>query len=116
MARDDLSASTWRPSELGEPQHVGSSLDRVARRFGAPSAGGMTALFSRWPEIVGAAAAAHATPVRLQGTTLHVEVDHAAWGTELAHLEASVLSRIDEVAGPGAVSALRFRVRPRSGR
>jgi predicted nucleic acid-binding Zn ribbon protein len=110
MPADDLPGSTWVADGAREPQRLGASLDRVARRFGARSAGGMTNVFARWPEIVGAAAAAHATPVRLSGTTLHVQVDHAAWATQLAHLEATVLGRLDEVAGAGVVTAVRYRV------
>lgn len=98
------------PSTHGDPQRVGDSLDRVARRFGARSGTGMAAVFAQWSRIVGDAAAAHATPRKLAGTTLHVTVDHAAWATQLAHLEATVLRRIDEVAGPGTVTAVRYRV------
>ena len=102
--------STWVSSSAADPQPIGGSLDRVARRLGAPTAGGLAALFGRWPEIVGEAAAAHVTPVRLQGSTLHVSVDHAAWVTQLAHLEGTVLRRIEEVAGSGVVTAVRARV------
>jgi predicted nucleic acid-binding Zn ribbon protein len=110
MPSDPLSGSTWVSSSAAEPQRLQSSLDRVARRFGARSAGGMAAVFDRWTEIVGEAAAAHATPVRLAGSTLHVQVDHAAWASQLAHLQTTVIGRLDDVAGPGVVTAVRYRV------
>jgi predicted nucleic acid-binding Zn ribbon protein len=102
--------STWVPSGNRDPQRVGDSLDRVARRFGSGSGVAMSAVFSQWSEIVGASAASHITPVKMTGTTLHVKVDHAAWATQMAHLEATVLARIDEVAGPGTVTKIRYRV------
>ena len=110
MPSDPLPGSTWVPSSAADPQRLQTSLDRVARRFGAHSAGGMSAVFARWTDIVGAAAAADATPVRLAGSTLHVQVDHAAWASQLAHLQSTVLGRLDEVAGPGVVTAVRYRV------
>jgi len=110
VSRDDAPRGTWVSDSAKEPQRLGASLDRVARRFGARSAGGLTGVFDRWADIVGEAAAAHAAPLRLAGTTLHVEVDHAAWATQLAHLEGTLLRRLDEVAGPGVVTKVRYRV------
>jgi len=105
--------STWRPEQSHEPQPLGASLDRVAARLGAGSALGLGALYERWEEIVGAAAAAHAAPGGLRHGRLVVEVDHPAWATSLAHLEASLLQRVAEVAGPDLVTAIELRVRAR---
>ncbi len=104
--------STWRAEAPQEPQPIGASLDRVAARLGAGSALGLGALYERWEDIVGAPAAAHARPAGLRGGRLVVEVDHPAWATSLAHLEATVLGRISEVAGAGLVNGIELRVRP----
>lgn len=105
--------STWRAERSYEPQALGSTLDTVAARLGAGSARGLGTLYERWEEIVGAPAAAHATPGGLHQGRLVVEVDHAAWATSLAHLEATLLRRVAEVAGTGLVAGIEFRVRPR---
>jgi predicted nucleic acid-binding Zn ribbon protein len=105
--------STWRPDGSQDPQPIGASLDRVAARLGAGSALGLGALYERWEDIVGAPAAAHATPAGVRRGRLVVEVDHPAWATSLAHLEATLLRRVAEVAGPGVVQGIVVRVRPR---
>jgi predicted nucleic acid-binding Zn ribbon protein len=104
--------STWRPEASAEPQPLGASLDRLAARLGAGSARGLGALYERWEDIVGTAAAAHASPVGVRRGRLLVEVDHPAWGTSLAHLEATLLRRVAEVAGPDLVTGIEVRVRP----
>jgi len=105
--------STWRSEQTHEPQPLAASLDRVAARLGAGSALGLGALYERWEEIVGPATAAHATPGGLRQGRLLVEVDHPAWATSLAHLEATLLRRVAEVAGPDLVQGIEVRVRPR---
>jgi len=104
--------SSWRPDLPDDPQRIGASLDRVAAGLGAGSARGLGTLYDQWEAIVGAAAAAHARPVGLRGGRLVVEVDHPAWATGLAHLEATLLRRLAEVAGP-VVQGIDLRVRPR---
>lgn len=66
----------------GGPQRVGVSIPRVLHRLGAPHAPStLDALFNRWDEIAGPELAPHVRPVRLDGTTLVVAVEHAAWAT-----------------------------------
>jgi len=105
--------STWRADSESEPQPIGSALDAVAARLGAGSAKGLGSLYERWEDIVGAAAADHARPGALREGRLVVEVDHPAWATSIAHLEATLLRRAGEVAGRGVVRAIEVRVRPR---
>lgn len=85
----------------------------MATRLGAGSARGLGSLYDRWDDIVGAPAAAHAIPAGLRLGRLVVEVDHPAWATSLAHLEATLLRRIADVAGPNLVRGIELRVRPR---
>jgi len=91
---------------------IGPSLDSVAARLGGGSARGLGALYDRWEDVVGPATAAHARPGALRQGRLVVEVDHPAWATSIAHLEATLLRRAAEIAGPGVVRALEVRVRP----
>ncbi|MEO5679936.1 MAG: DUF721 domain-containing protein [Acidimicrobiales bacterium] len=105
--------STWRPDADREPQRIGGSLDSVAARLGGGSARGLGGLYERWEDVVGEAAAAHARPGPLRQGRLVIEVDHPAWATSLAHLEATLLRRLAEVAGPGVVKGVDVRVRPR---
>ena len=110
---DTTPVSTWRADSESEPQRVGSALDAVAARLGGGTARGMTALYQRWEDVLGAAAAVHARPGPLRQGRLVVEVDHPAWATSLAHLEGTIVRRAAEVAGPGVVRGVDVRIRPR---
>jgi predicted nucleic acid-binding Zn ribbon protein len=69
-------------------------------------------VFGRWEEAVGAAVAAHVQPLKLDGTTLVVEVDDPAWATQLRFLEATLRARLAEVAG-AEIDKVEVRVRRR---
>jgi len=77
-------------------------------RRGADAAA-MGGVFGRWDDAVGAAVAAHVQPVKLDGTTLVVEVDDPAWATQVKFLELTVRTRLKEVAGV-TVDRLEVRV------
>jgi hypothetical protein len=94
----------------GEPISITDSLTGVVRGLRpdsspgsaakpAPSAGQLAGLFGRWDEAVGHAVAAHVRPLKVDGTTLVVEVDDPAWATQLRFLEATICQRLAEVAG-----------------
>ena len=51
-------------------------------------------LFGRWPEVVGEAVAAHATPVKIERGRLLVNVDEPGWATQLRYLEADLIGRL----------------------
>lgn len=85
---------------------LGDSLHEVMRSLRPdtegrrqPAASTIGGLFGRWDEAVGPAVASHVQPVRLDGTTLVVEVDDPAWATQLKFLEATLRTRLAEVAG-----------------
>jgi hypothetical protein len=111
-----------------EPVRLGDSLGQVVRSlrpdtapaFPAASGAGakspatnsstaMGGVFGKWSEAVGEAVAAHVQPVKLDGTTLIVEVDDPAWATQLRFLEATVCARLAEVAG-ATVQRVEVRV------
>ncbi|MCU4187099.1 DUF721 domain-containing protein [Acidiferrimicrobium sp. IK] len=108
--------STWRPSRTPrwqqEPAPVGSSLDRLARRLGAPPPDVLSAVFARWEEMVGPQVAAHAAPRSLRGGVLVIAVDEPAWATQLRMLSGDLLARLAAAApDPSAVRELRVVVR-----
>lgn len=74
------------------------------------AAGALGGVFGRWEEVVGEALAAHVQPVKLDGTTLVVQVDDPAWATQLKFLEATLKQRLVEVAG-ATIERIDVRVR-----
>lgn len=110
---------TWRPlpgDEPDEPRPVADSIDRLGRSLGAPASGLLTALFGRWPELVGDQVAAHARPVSLVSGVLVLAVDDPAWRTQLVYLERDLLARLEAALGADAVSRIEVRVQPSRGR
>lgn len=104
-----------------DPVSLGDSLRNVVRSLRPEAASGRTpgrrgvdaaamgGVFGRWDEAVGEAVAAHVQPVKLDGTTLVVEVDDPAWATQVKFLELTVRTRLQEVAGV-TVDRLEVRV------
>jgi predicted nucleic acid-binding Zn ribbon protein len=101
------------PDEGRPPRPVAESLDTMARRLGVPAARDLSRLFDRWHELVGSAVAARTEPLSLVRGVLTVAVDQGAWAAQLGWLEADLLQRFAEVLGPGVVTSMRVRVRPR---
>lgn len=99
-----------------EPMRLGDSLHQVMRSLrpdtegrqqqAASTIGGV---FGRWEEAVGAPVAEHVQPIRLDGTTLIVEVDDPAWATQLKFLEDTLRARLAQVAG-ATVERIEVRV------
>lgn len=104
---------TWVAAVPGgaDPQPLRRSLDRFARRVGAPEAASLGVVFSRWEELVGATVAAHAEPTSLVRGALVVTVEEPGWATQLRYLGADILARLEEVAGPGLATRIEVRVR-----
>jgi hypothetical protein len=86
-------------------QVLAEALTAVARRTGSASA-----LLPYWHEVVGAGLARQSQPVFLDGTRLQIDVSAAAWAAALVAQEPEILARLATHLGPGAVTALSFRV------
>ena len=105
---------TWRPlKQPSEPRKLADSLDRISSALGGPTAGALATIFERWPAIVGPSIAAHARPLTLRRGTLTIAADQSGWATQLTYLEADLKRRINELAGPDQVAAIKVVVRPK---
>jgi predicted nucleic acid-binding Zn ribbon protein len=82
-----------------DPVPITAALDDVVRSLRGPDRRQVGGLFGRWEEVVGAQVADHVRPRKLDGTTLVVEVDDAAWATQIQFLSATVRERLATVVG-----------------
>lgn len=111
----NVSNPSGRRRRNGDPVPLADSIDDVVRTLRPASArpsappSVLGGVFGRWEEAVGAAVAAHAHPVALDGTTLIVKVDEPAWATQLRFLERTICERLAEVAG-ATVERVEIRV------
>ena len=101
------------PGDGPGPQPIGTSLDAVMRSLGAPEASGVHLVFERWQEVVGEALAARTRPLRIDGQRLVLAVDEPAMATHVRFLQPELLARLEELLGPGRVTALDLRVGPK---
>ncbi len=85
-------------------------LGKVLRRMKMSDETSALGLFSHWRQIVGDGVADHVTPLRLEKRVLTVEVDDAAWATQLKFLEAQLLSTLKQHVGH-EVDSLHIKVR-----
>jgi predicted nucleic acid-binding Zn ribbon protein len=104
--------STWQPA--GQPAEreiraISASLERVARRLGAPPARVLTAVFSGWEQLVGPDIAAHARPTSLRDGVLVVVVDQSAWAAQLRFMASDLLTRIRAEANAPEVTKIEIR-------
>jgi predicted nucleic acid-binding Zn ribbon protein len=106
--------STWQPYQPApaerDPRPLSETLDRVTRRLGAPPAGVLSTVFSRWEALVGADIAGHSRPVSLRGGVLVLAVDHPAWAAQLRFLAADLAGRVNDATGAGQVAEVQVRV------
>lgn len=105
----------WQPlprehQERADPRPLGSSLDRLAARLGAPRPDVLGTVFGHWAEVVGAELSAHAQPLTLRDRTLVVGVDQPAWATQLEFLKPQLIARLGEATGSHDIEDVRIRV------
>ncbi len=95
------------------PVRLSESLGVLSERMGVGPSDVIGVVFGRWEELVGPAMAAHVRPLRLHGAALVVVADHPAWATQVRHLAADVLARLDQACAP-APGPERLEVRVRT--
>jgi len=93
-----------------DPRPIGAELAAVLRARGWERRLSAARVVARWPEVVGQAVAVHCYPSHLEDNgTLLVVADSAAWATQLAYLQGTLLDRLAEVCGPGVVTGVQVR-------
>jgi predicted nucleic acid-binding Zn ribbon protein len=68
-----------------------------------------SAVFARWPRLVGEEVAEHASPVSLRDGELVVQASSTAWATQLRLLQRQLLGKIAAGVGPNVVRKLTVR-------
>lgn len=77
------------------PRRIGDAMPRLLKRLGvSASPATMEAVFARWDEVVEGDLEGHVRPLRVDGRTLVVAVDHPAWATRARMQSAHILARL----------------------
>ena len=65
-------------------------------------------VFENWDNLVGPKIAERARPVKIEGKSLILEVDHPAWAQELNFLKPQLLKKISKHYPKSGITNLRF--------
>ena len=99
---------------MNEPVPITTSIDSIMSSLRGTDRVQIGGVFGRWVDAVGENVADHVRPVRLDQQVLTVEVDEAAWATQVKFLSATIIRRLHEVAGV-EVERVEVRVGPPPG-
>lgn len=94
------------PSERPEP--IGGLVERILERLGIAERVARARTASRWEEVAGPEIARHTGGVRVDGKTLFVEVESAAWLTELDMMRRRLLEGLNEGRERGRIEKIVF--------
>lgn len=90
------------------PEPVGAPLKHLLEKLGlAKTLKGWEAL-GLWQDVVGAAAAARSRAVAFEGGRLIVEVDGAAWSSQLFILRREIRVRLNSRLGSEVIQEIQF--------
>ncbi|MGH3320140.1 MAG: DUF721 domain-containing protein [Streptosporangiaceae bacterium] len=92
-----------------DPLPLGAVIDELldVRGWRGPTA--VAGVFSRWSEVVGPEVAAHTVPETYDEGELVVVADSPAWATQVRLLAPTLVRRLCEELGDGAVRRVRVR-------
>lgn len=85
-----------------------SVLKKVLRDANLPVNLDAFKIFHLWEEIAGQPLARQATPVRIDGRILWVEVNDPVWLTQLRYMKIDIIKKIDRRIKKGVFKDIRF--------
>ncbi len=100
---------SFRPAKT-QPKTISAALDHLLGTMRAPSTDVLSAVFGRWPEIVGVDLAAHSRPTAIDGEIVLIVADDPAWAAELKWLRGEVVARVAEITETTRITDIRVRV------
>lgn len=68
-------------------------------------------VFYMWEDIVGDKTACHTKPIRINKSTLYVEVDDPLWLSQLRYMKMDILDKIERTIKKGVLKDLKFYLR-----
>ncbi|MFF4832401.1 DUF721 domain-containing protein [Streptomyces sp. NPDC001315] len=92
-----------------DPMALGAAINRLLTERGWETPAAVGGVMGRWPEIVGADVAKHCVPEKYDEDerVLVVRCDSTAWATNLRLLAPTLVARLNEDLGHGAVKLIK---------
>ena len=109
-ARAGLPAGSRPPLPFRDPAPIAGDLDSILGQFVSPEVALADSLAREWPDIVGAAVAAHTRPGAVERGILTVYVKGSVWFAQLRHIGAAAILRNIAARHPApALRAVTFK-------
>ncbi len=89
-----------------DPALVGPLVDKLVTESGWQTEIAVHSLFTQWAAIVGTDIASHCLPERYDDGVVSVRTESTAWATQLRILAPTVVRRLNEELGHGAVERI----------
>ncbi|MEU5594170.1 DciA family protein [Streptomyces sp. NPDC020298] len=92
-----------------DPMALGAAINRLITERGWEAPAAVGGVMGRWPQIVGEDVAKHCVPEKYDEDerTLVVRCDSTAWATNLRLLAPTLVARLNEDLGHGAVRVIK---------
>ncbi|MFJ3306039.1 DUF721 domain-containing protein [Streptomyces sp. NPDC086549] len=92
-----------------DPMALGAAINRLINERGWETPAAVGGVMGRWPQIVGEDLAKHCVPQRYDEDerVLTVQCDSTAWATQLRLLAPTLVARLNEDLGQGAVRLIK---------
>jgi len=110
MARKGRYNSRFDSKKNAAPDRVDAILGSSFASLGLASKIKEHNIKKAWAGCVGQAIARRSSPQRLIGTVLHCTVSTSTWMNELSYQKGSIISKLNESLGQGAVTEIIFRI------
>jgi predicted nucleic acid-binding Zn ribbon protein len=91
-----------------EPEKIGGLIAGYLDHLGFAARLGKQEAVLRWSDIVGPRVAEETKALRIDGDTLVVKVNQAAWRQQLSFLKIELLAKLDLKLGKGCIKDIRF--------
>ncbi|MFI6928233.1 DUF721 domain-containing protein [Nonomuraea spiralis] len=95
--------------EAGDPQLFGRAIADLLADRGWEQSAAVGAVFGRWQDIVGPDLAAHTRPESFDEGEVLIAADSTAWATQVRLLARTLIRRLNEELGDGAVTKVKVR-------
>ncbi|RSN03583.1 DUF721 domain-containing protein [Nonomuraea sp. WAC 01424] len=95
--------------EAGDPQLFGRAIADLLADRGWERSAAVGAVFGRWQDIVGPDLAAHTRPESFDEGEVLIAADSTAWATQVRLLARTLIRRLNEELGDGAVTKVKVR-------
>lgn len=92
---------------------LSTELNALLARLGSEPISVVKSVFTDWATLVGEHVAQHVTPIKLENSRLVVEVDDAAWATQMRFLEPQLLTMLSTTTSSN-IAGIDVRVKRNS--